>query len=144
MARHPVRRAAGRGALWVLRVAVVVAVAIAVAPVTLVAVGAAGFAWWRGWSPQRLYQVAAWCSTMAIAWLIAVVVWPVRGGVSAGPGVAMGAAAATGAGHVTGPDGAPPPGVGPGAVWFRIIAAPYRAWAGMWQLCSHGQVAADR
>jgi len=79
---------------------------------------------------------------MAIAWLIAVVVWPVRGGVSAGPGAATGAAAATGAGHVTGPDGAPPPGVGPGAVWFRIIAAPYRAWAGMWQLCSHGQVAA--
>ena len=52
---------------------------------------------------------------MAVAWLIAVVVWP---------------------------GGAPLPGVGPGAVWFRLVAAPYRLWAGMWQLISHGQVAA--
>ena len=140
-AAHPVRRALGRGAFRALRVAIVAAIAVAVAPVTLVAVGAAVFAWWRGWTPQRLYKAAAWCSTMAIAWLIAVVVWPVRGGVSAGPGAATGAAAATGAGHVTGADGAPPPGVGPGAEWFRIVAAPYRAWAGMWQLFSHGQVA---
>ena len=44
MARHPVRRAAGRGAFWVLRIAVVAGVAVAVAPVTLVALGAAGAA----------------------------------------------------------------------------------------------------
>ena len=76
--RHPVRRAAGRGAFWVLRAAVVAAAAIAVAPVTLVAVGAAGFAWWRGWTPRRLYEGAAWCLPMAVSWLIAVVVWPVQ------------------------------------------------------------------
>ena len=44
-------------------------------------------------------------------------------------------------GHATGAGGAPPPGVGPGAVWFRVVAAPYRVWAGMWELFSHGQVA---
>ena len=64
---------------------------------------------------------------MAVAWLIAVVVWPVRITASASSGGAAGAA---------------PPGVGPGAVWFRIVAAPYRAGAGMWQLCWHGQAAA--
>lgn len=113
---HPVRRAAGRGAFWVLRVAVVAAAAVAVAPVTLVAVGAAGCAWWRGWTPRRLYEAAAWCLPMAAGWLIAVVVWPVHG--------------------------IAPAGVGPGAVWFRAAAAPYRAWAGMWQLISHGQLGA--
>ena len=115
-AAHPVRRAAGRGAFRVLRVAVAAAVAVAVAPVTLVAIGAAACAWWRGWTPRRLYEAAAWCLPMAAAWLIAVVVWPARGI-------------------------APPPGVGPGALWFRVVAAPYRAWAGMWQLASHGQLA---
>ena len=115
-AAHPVRRAVARGALWVLRVTVGAAAAVAVAPVTIVALGAAGFAWWRGWTPQRLYQAAACCSPMAVAWLIAVVVWPAHGGA--------------------------PPGVGSGAVWFRIVAAPYRAWAGMWQLLSQGRVAA--
>ena len=64
---------------------------------------------------------------MAVAWLIAVVVWPVRITASALSGGAAGAA---------------PPGVGPGAVWFRIVAAPYRAGAGMWQLFLHGQAAA--
>ena len=126
-AAHPVRRAVARGAFWALRIAVIAAAAVAVAPVTLVAVGAAGFAWWRGWTPRRLYEAAAWCSPMAVAWLIAVVVWPVRVIASAGSGRGRQAA---------------PPGVGPGAVWFRVVAAPYRAWAGMWQLFSHGQVAA--
>jgi hypothetical protein len=138
-----VRRAAGRGALWVLRVAVVAGAAVAVAPVTLVAVGAAGFAWWRGWTPRRLYAAAAWCLPMAVAWMIAVVVWPVR--VVIAPAVSGGAAGglgATGAGGPMGAGGAPLPGVGPGAVWFRLVAAPYRAWAGMWELISHGQVAA--
>jgi hypothetical protein len=122
---HPVRRAAGRGAFWVLRVAVVAAIAVAVAPVTLVAVGAAACAWWRGWTPRRLYVAAACCLPMAACWLIAVAVWPVRG-VAARPR----------------PDtGAPPAGVGPGSLWFRLVAAPYRGWAGMWQLISQGHLA---
>jgi hypothetical protein len=129
MARHPVRRAAGHGALWVLRVVAVTAAAIAVAPVTLVAIGAAGYAWWRGLMPRRLYQAAACCAPMAVAWLIAVVVWPVRG-------VARSARTAP-----TGAAGTAPPGVGPGTAWFRAVAAPYRAGAGMWELLAHGQVA---
>ena len=131
-ARHPVRRAVGRGVLWLLRLAVVAAAAAAVAPVTVVAAGAAGYAWWRGWTPRRLYEVAAWCLPMAAAWLIAVAVWPAR---VIGPAMPGGAVAGGG----TGPGGADPPGVGPGALWFRLVAAPYRAWAGMWQLVGHGQ-----
>jgi hypothetical protein len=138
-----VRRAVGRGAFWVLRIAVVAAAAVAVAPVTLVAVGAAGFAWWRGWTPRRLYAAAAWCLPMAVAWTIAVVVWPERVVIApAMSGGAAGGRGATGAGGPMGAGGAPLPGVGPGAVWFRLVAAPYRAWAGMWELISHGQVAA--
>jgi hypothetical protein len=127
-----VRRAVGRGALWLLRNAVLVGVAVAVAPVTLVAVGAAGYAWWRGWTPRRLYQAAVWCLPMAAAWLVAVVVWPAR---VIGNGRPGGTAAAGG----TGPAGGNPPGVGPGTAWFRMAAAPYRLWAGMWQLVGHGQ-----
>jgi len=126
-----VRRAVGRGALWLLRNAVVVGVAVAVAPVTLVAVGAAGYAWWRGWTPRRLYQAAVWCLPMAAAWVVAVVVWPARVIGTGGPGGAAGA-------RGTGPGGNPP-GVGPGTAWFRMAAAPYRLWAGMWQLVGHGQ-----
>ncbi len=126
------RRAVGRGALWLLRNAVVVGVAVAVAPVTLVAVGAAGYAWWRGWTPRRLYGAAVWCLPMAAAWLVAVVVWPARVIGNGGP------AGAAGAGG-TGPGGGNPPGVGPGTAWFRMAAAPYRLWAGMWQLVGHGQ-----
>ena len=128
-AAHPVQRAVGRGVFWALRIAVVAAAAVAVAPVTLVAVGAAGCAWWRGWTPRRVFELAAWCLPMAVGWLIAVVVWPVR------------VVASTRPGHAAGPRGAPPPGVGPGAVWFRMVAAPYRLWAGMWELFAHGQVA---
>ena len=123
------RRAVGRGVLWLLRNGGLVAVAIAVAPVTLVAVGAAGYAWWRGWTPGRLYKAAVWCLPMAAAWLVAVVVWPAR---IVGHGAA-------GAGGGTGPGAGYPPGVGPGASWFRVVAAPFRAWAGMWQLAGHGQ-----
>ncbi len=123
------RRAAGRGVFWALRIAVVaVAAMVAVAPVTLVALGAAGCAWWRGWTPRRLYEGAAWCLPMAAAWMIAVVVWPVHVIASTGQ-----VEAAQG--------GALPPGVGPGTVWFRAVAAPYRVWAGMWELFAHGQVA---
>jgi hypothetical protein len=133
--RQPVRSAVGRGVVWLLRLAVVVAAAAAIAPVTLVAAGAAGYAWWRGWTPRRLYEVALWCLPMAAAWLIAVAAWPagVTTSVTAG-----GAAREAAAGD---PGGAHPPGVGPGAVWFRVAAAPYRAWTGMWQLVGHGQVA---
>jgi hypothetical protein len=132
-----VRRAVGRGAAWLLKNGILVAAAIAVAPVTLVAVGAAGYAWWRGWSPGRLYKAAVWCLPMAAAWLAAVVVWPVRIIGHGGPVGAAGAAGAAIGG--TGPGGGYPPGVGPGAAWFRLVAAPFRAWAGMWQLAGHGQ-----
>jgi len=110
-----------------------IAVAIAVAPVTLVAFGAAGYAWWRGWTPRRLYRAAVWCLPMAAAWLVACVVWPAR---IIGDG---GLAGAAGAGGGIGPGGGYPPGAGPGEAWFRMVAAPYRAWAGMWQLAGHGQ-----
>ena len=93
------RRAVGRGALWLLRNAVLVGVAVAVAPVTLVAVGAAGYAWWRGWTPRRLYQAAVWCLPMAAAWLVAVVVWPARVIGNGRPGGTAGAGG-------TGPGGA--------------------------------------
>jgi hypothetical protein len=118
------RRAAGRGALWLLRLAVVTAAAVAVAPMTAVAAGAAGYAWWRGWTPRRLYEAAAWCLPMAAAWLIAVAVWPEHATLVTGPGFRP-----------------PPPGVGPGSPWFRVVVAPYRAWTGMWQLAGHGQAA---
>ena len=133
------RRAVGRGALWLLRNALVVAVAIAVAPVTLVAVGAAGYAWWRGWTPRRLYRAVVWCLPMTVAWLAAVVVWPVRVNAPTMPGGAAVAGRGTGLRGGTGPGGAYPPGVGPGAIWFRLVDAPFRAWTGMWQLVGHGQ-----
>ena len=125
--------------------------AIAFAPVTLVAVGAAGYAWWRGWTPQRLYRGAVRCLPMAVAWLAAVVVWPARviaPAISGGAAVTGGGAGlrsgiglrgGTGLGGGTGAGGAYPPGVGPGAVWLRLAAAPFRAWTGMWQLVGHGQ-----
>jgi len=134
-----VRRALGRGLLWLLRYAVIVAVAIAVAPVTLVAVGAAGYAWWRGWTPGRLYRAAVWCLPMAAAWLVAVVVWPPRAIAPATAGGGAVAGRGAGLGGMTVPGGGNPPGVGPGTAWFRVAAAPYRAWAGMWQLVGHGQ-----
>ena len=119
------RWAAWRGVGWLLRLIVAAAVAVAVAPVTVVAAGAAGYAWWRGWTPRRLYAAARWCLPMAVAWLIAVAVWPERAPTVGG-----------GSGF-----GSLPPGVGPGALWFRAAAAPYRAWTGMWQLMEHGQIA---
>jgi hypothetical protein len=120
-----VRRAVGRAVLWLLRLAVVAAAVVAVAPVTAVAAGAAGYAWWRGWTPRRLYLAAVWCLPMAAAWLIAVAVWPER---AAAPVTAPGFRP-------------PPPGVGSGALWLRVVAAPFRAWTGMWLLAGHGQAA---
>ena len=128
------RRAVERGVLWLVRYGILVAVAIAVAPVTFVAVGSAGYAWWRGWTPRRLYKAAAWCLPMAAAWLVAIVVWPAR---IIGHGRPGGAA---GAGGGTGPSGGYPPGVGPGAAWFRMVAAPFRAWARRSEVIGHAVV----
>ncbi len=125
--RHPVRRTLSRGLAWVLARVAVVAVAVAVAPVTVIAAGSAAYAWWRGWPPRRVYAAAAWCLPMAVAWLIAIAAWPLhlaagaRRHASAGPGY--------------------PPGVGPGSLWLRVLAAPYRAWLGMWRLAEHGHLA---
>ena len=46
--------------------------AVAAAPASLVAAGAFGLAWLRGWPPRRLFVAAAWCGPMVAAWLIAV------------------------------------------------------------------------
>jgi len=53
--------------LVVLAIALVVAVAAA--PVTVVAAGAFGAAWWRGLLPQRLLGAAGWCWPMVAVWL---------------------------------------------------------------------------
>jgi hypothetical protein len=127
-ARHPVRRALGRALLWVAVRLALCALAVALAPVTLIALGSACYAWWLGWPPRRVNVAAAWCLPMAAAWLVAVTAWPLRLG--------------TASRHQAGAALGYPPGVGPGAVWFRVIAAPYRAWLGMWELAAHGQVAA--
>jgi len=115
-AGHPVRRAVARGLFRLLRFAALAAVAIAMAPVTLVAAGSAAFGWWRGWPPRRLFAAAAWCLPMAAVWLAAIAAWPVRA--------------------------ARPAGLGPGPLWVRVAAAPYRAWLAMWQLAEHGHLAA--
>jgi hypothetical protein len=104
--------------LWrLLGLAAVAAVGVAFAPVTLAAAAAAAAGWWRGWPPRRLYAVAAWCLPMVAAWVAAVAAWPAR---------ATGTAA----------------GAGPGALWLRVAAAPYRAWLASWQLAGHGHLAA--
>ena len=132
-ARHPVRRAVARGVLRLAGLAVLGAAAVALAPVTLAAMGAAAAGWWRGWPPRRLYVAAAWCLPMVIAWLAAVAAWPLR---------TAGSAGAAGA-RVAGTSAATlPPGAGPGPLWVRVTAAPGRAWLAMWQLASHGHLAA--
>jgi len=111
-----------RGLFRLLQFAALAAVAIAVAPVTLVAAGSAAFGWWRGWPPRRLFAAAAWCLPMAAVWLAAIAAWPVHARYAAGAGG--------------------PAGLGPGPLWFRVAAAPYRAWLAMWQLAEHGHLAA--
>jgi hypothetical protein len=113
-----VRRALGRGLLRLLPWLAAAAVAVLLVPVALIAAASATFGWWRGWPPRRLYAAAAASLPMVAAWLAAVAAWPVR--------------AAAG----------PPPGVGPGPLWFRIAAAPYRAWLAMAHLAEHGHLAA--
>jgi hypothetical protein len=128
-----VRNAAGRGLFWLARAAALLAGAAALAPVTVTAAGAFAYAWWRGAPPRRIYLAAWWCLPMVLVWLAAVAAWPVGalGGVAA-PGRGGGAAAAR----------AYPAGVGPGAWWLRVAAAPYRAWDAMWRLAEHGHLAA--
>ena len=103
-ARHPVRHVLARGFWRLLGLAALAAVAAALAPATLAATAAAAAGWWRGWPPRRLYATAAWCLPMTAAWLAAVAAWPARTA------------------------GALPAGVGPGPLWLRVAAAPYRAW----------------
>ena len=119
--RRPLRRAAGRGLLRLARAALLVAGAVALAPVTVVAAGAFARAWWRGAPPRRTYLAAASCLPMVVAWLAAVAAWPVS---------------ASGGARVY------PAGAGPGAWWFRVTAAPYRAWDAMWRLIAHGHLVA--
>jgi len=131
--RHPVRRAAGRGLFRLVRAAAVVAVAVALAPVTVVAGYVFWYGWWQGTSPRRIYAAALWCLPMVVAWLLAVAAWPVR---ATGGGLR-----ATTRGGTTGTAAAQPAypaGVGQGAFWFRVAAAPYRAWDAMWRLVEHG------
>jgi hypothetical protein len=111
-----VRRALGRGLLSLVRVVVLIAGAVALAPVTVVAAWAFCYGWWRGAGPRRVFAGALWCLPMVVAWLAAIAAWP----------------------------GYPayPAGDGPGAPWFRVVAAPYRAWAAMWLLAGHGHLAA--
>lgn len=115
--RHPVRSTARRGLFWLARVAALTAAAVALAPVTLVAAGAFWFGWWRGAPPRRVYLAAVWSLPMAVAWLAAAAAWPAAAGTY-------------------------PAGAGPGSWWFRVVAAPYRAWDAMWQLIGHGHLAA--
>jgi hypothetical protein len=117
---HPVRRAAVHGVLRLSQGAALVTVAVLFAPVTVTAAVAFGYGWWRGAPARRVGLGAVWCLPMVAAWLIAVAVWPAGG---AGlPGY--------------------PAGVGPGELWFRVAAAPYRAFSAMWQLAWHGHLAA--
>jgi hypothetical protein len=157
--RHPVRHALAGGLWRLLGLAAFAAVAAALAPVTLAAAAAAAAGWWRGWPPRRLYAAAAWCLPMTVAWLVAVAAWPAR---VAGSGAAVRAAGVAGTGtagaairsagvagaaRAVGRAGAPltgalPAGVGPGPLWLRVAAAPYRAWLASWQLAAHGHLAA--
>jgi hypothetical protein len=121
---------------------VLVAVAMALAPVTVLAAGTFGYGWWRGWPAKRLYAVALWCLPMLAAWLIAVAAWPVRAATSVTSAIPGTAAISGGTRHVVVGGRSLPPGVGAGAVWFRVVAAPYRAWLSMWQLAGHGHLAA--
>jgi hypothetical protein len=100
-----------------VRALVIAGAAAALAPVTVIACGAFWYGWWRGTPPRRIYAAAGWCLPMVAAWLAAVAAWPVG-------------------------DAGNPPGVGPGALWLRVVAAPYRAWDAMWLLAGHGHAAA--
>ncbi len=117
--REGTRRRWGTIAIWwVARAGAMLALAVAAAPVTIVAATGMGVAWLTGWPPRRLYAAALWCLPMIATWLVAIAAG--MGGVPAGMGAGM-----------TG-----------GPAWLRAVAAPYRAWRGMWQLAGHGHLAA--
>src|SRR5580692_4166633 len=123
---HPVRRVAGRGLLRLAEGAALVAVAVLLAPVTVVAAAAFWYGWWRGAPPRRIGGAALWCLPMVAAWLIAVAAWPA-------PAV-DGSSAGGRYGY--------PAGTGAGGALFLVAAAPYRAFAAMWQLAWHGHLVA--
>ena len=90
---------------------------------------------------------------MVAGWLTAVAAWPLsamsgtgavtRGGSGARQAGGAGSAAAqAGGSHLPRAYPAYPAGVGPGALWFRVAAAPYRAWDAMWRLVGHGHLVA--
>ncbi|HEY1701000.1 MAG TPA: hypothetical protein VGG75_14915 [Trebonia sp.] len=148
---HPVRNAAARGLWRGVRLGSAAALLVALAPVTIVGALAFATAWWRGWPPRRAYAAAAWCLPMVAAWFAAAVLWPVpastgtpgTGPFSTGP-FSMGPFGTgpygTGPGG-TGPAGWPA-GLGPGALWARVVALPGRSWLDMWQFAAHGHVLA--
>jgi hypothetical protein len=133
-ARRPLRSAAGRGLLRLAVAAAAGAVAVALAPVTLVAVTTFWSAWWRGTPPRRVFSAALWCLPMVTAWLVAVTAWPAPAAGAGAPGPVPGRRGG-------GPPGYPA-GAGPGAVWYRVLAAPYRAQDAMWRLAAHGHLVA--
>jgi len=138
---HPVRRAAGRGVLRLGQGAALAAVAVLLAPVTVTAAVAFWYGWWRGVPARRVGMAAAWCAPMVVAWLIAVAVWPAGGAGRTGGPAGGPAVPADGAHRVAGLPGYPA-GAGAGELWFRVAAAPYRAFWAMWQLGWHGHLAA--
>ena len=123
----------GRGLFRLAWCAAGAGAAVLLAPVTVAAAAAFWYGWWRGAPPRRVGGAALWCLPMVAAWLIAVAAWPAREPHQGSPlpGYPAGAGAA-----------AYPAGAGPGAWWFRVAAAPYRALAAMWQLAGHGHLAA--
>jgi hypothetical protein len=48
-----------------------IALVVLAAPVTVIALAAAGAGWLRGWPPARLYRAAAFCAPMVVVWLAA-------------------------------------------------------------------------
>ena len=49
-----------------------IALVVLAAPVTVIALAAAGAGWLRGWPPARLYRAAAWSLPMTLIYLVAV------------------------------------------------------------------------
>ena len=117
-------------------------------------------AWCLPMTAAWLAAVAAWparATGSAVA-AVGAVAWPARAtgfaaGAAAwtaglaGAGAAGAAVRSTGAARAVGRAGGPPagvlpPGVGPGPLWLRVAAAPYRAWLASWQLAVHGHLVA--
>lgn len=128
-----------RGLWRAVRLGVIVAASAAVAPVTIVAAGTAVFGWWRGCPARRLYLGAAWCLPMTAAWLAAIALWPTPSGSPVTHGQKAGSARGPAPGFRSGhPSWLP--GLGAGPTWFRLAAAPYRAWLASAHLAAHDQI----